>query len=95
MLQNLEMKKMAYCLQNSGDPYIENLANRIFGDNLLKQNTNENQNLFNKTNALETGSAFNHRGSLFNTIIKTRRSSIADLDEKGNISKRQSIYEYI
>ena len=87
MLQNLEMKKMAYCLQNSGDPYIENLANRIFGDNLLKQNTNENQNLFNKTNALETGSAFNHRGSLFNTIIKTRRSSIADSDEKGNISK--------
>ena len=93
MLQNLEMKKMAYCLQNSGDLYIENLANRIFGDNLLKQNINENQNLFDNTNALETGTVFNNKGSLLNTIMKTRRSSIGDMDDKGNMSKRQSIYE--
>ena len=93
MIQNLEMRKIAYCLQNSGDENVENLANRIFGDNLLKHTMNTNQNSMNNTNALETGSVFNHRASILNTFRKSRRPSVTEIEEKGNFSKRQSIYE--
>ena len=93
MIQNLEMRKIAYCLQNSGDENVENLANRIFGDNLLKHTMNTNQNSMNNTNALETGSVFNHQASILNTFRKSRRPSVTEIEEKGNFSKRQSIYE--
>ena len=77
MAQNLQMKKIAYCLQNSGDEGIENLATRIFGDNILKSNENgtgnSNINSFNNTRI--SGSAFNPRDSLFNTNMKTLRQS--------------------
>ena len=96
MLQNLEMKKIAYCLQNSGDDNIENLANRLFGDNILKNKDVNNPNSFNNTNALDTGSVFNPRDSMFNTNfnnnIKSRRQSLTGfLEDKANMSRRQSI----
>jgi len=94
MAQNLQMKKIAYCLQNSGDEGIENLANRIFGDNILKSNDNgtgnSEYNSFNNTRI--SGSVFNPRESLFNTNMKTIKPSanstrkpsvqIADKDDK-------------
>ena len=98
MMQNMEMKKIAYCLQNSGDDNIENLANRLFGDNILKKKEQNNLNSLNNTNALERGSIFIPRDSMFNTnfinTINTRRQSISGLnDDKGNISRRQSLFE--
>ena len=86
MAQNLQMKKIVHCLQNSGDEGIENLANRIFGDNILKSNDNGNgnseYNSFNNTRI--SGSVFNPRESLLNTNMKTIKPSvqIADKDDK-------------
>ena len=97
MAQNLQMKKIAYCLQNSGDEGIENLANRIFGDNILKSNDNgtgnSEYNSFNNTRI--SGSVFNPRESLFNTNMKTikpsanstRKQSIGDKDDKPRTRK--------
>ena len=90
MNQEMEMKKMAYILQNSGDPVVENLANRIFGNDLLSNNVNPNNpnNSNNNTNAVERnslggrnslgprGSIFNKRNSLFSNLMKSRRQSI-------------------
>ena len=90
MNQDMEMKKMAYILQNSGDPVVENLANRIFGNDLLSNNANPNNpnNSNNNTNAVERnslggrnslgprGSIFNKRNSLFSNLMKSRRQSI-------------------
>ena len=104
MVQNLQMKKIAYCLQNSGDEGIENLANRIFGDNILKTNSNDNgagnseYNSFNNTRI--SGSAFTPRESLFKTNVRTvkqsnnstRRQSLGDKDEKP-ISKKLTILD--
>ena len=93
MKQNLEMKKIAYCLQNSGDTNVENLANRIFGDNLLKDvNTNNNTNnptSFNNT-MVDNNSVFNHRDSLFNTVMKTRNDPITPQGE--NNMRRFSLF---
>jgi len=86
MAQNLQMKKIAYCLQNSGDEGIENLANRIFGDNILKSNDNgtgnSEYNSFNNTRI--SGSVFNPRESLFNTNMKTIKPST-------NSTRKQSV----
>ena len=101
MRQEMEIKKMAYCLQNSGDPVVENLANRIFGNNLIKNsasNTN-GQNSYNNTNAKERnslgprGSIFAGRNSLFNNLMKSRKQSI---NSNGNgeekVPRRQSLF---
>ena len=77
MKQRAEMKTIAYCLQNSGDDNVENLANRLFGDDILKPdeeilNFNTNINSMNTTTLKFTGSAFN--ANLFNTNnIQTRK----------------------
>jgi hypothetical protein len=85
MVQNLQMKKIAYCLQNSGDEGIENLANRIFGDNILKPKDNgagnSEYNSFNNTRI--SGSAFTPRESLFKTNVKAIKQS-------NNSTRRQS-----
>ena len=107
MAQNLEMKKIAYCLQNSGDEKIENLANRIFGDNILKNV--ENVNSFNNTRV--SGSVFNPRDSLFNTNKFTKMPSLSTIgddkfktnrlttlereksDEINNRTRRKSLFD--
>ena len=90
MNQEMEMKKMAYILQNSGDPVVENLANRIFANDLLSNNVNPNNpnNSNNNTNAVERnslfgrnslgprGSIFKNGNSLFSNLMKSRRQSI-------------------
>ena len=85
MGQNLQMKKIVYCLQNSGDEGIENLANRIFGDNILKPKDNgagnSEYNSFNNTRI--SGSAFTPRESLFKTNVKAIKQS-------NNSTRRQS-----
>ena len=98
MKQRAEMKTIAYCLQNSGDDNVENLANRLFGDDILKPdeeilNFNTDINSMNTTNLKFTGSAFN--GNLFRTNniqarkkINERRQSI---DRRNSIERRQSI----
>ena len=98
MKQRAEMKTIAYCLQNSGDDNVENLANRLFGDDILKPdeeilNFNTDINSMNTTNLKFTGSAFN--GNLFRTNniqsrkkFNERRQSI---DRRNSIERRQSI----
>ena len=76
----------------SGDKGIENLANRIFGDNIFKANDNgtENSEYNSFNNTIISGFVFNPRESHFNTNIKTikqstysiRNQSIADKDDK-------------
>ena len=91
--QNLQMKKIAYCLQNSGDKGIENLANRIFGDNTLKTNDNgaENSEYNSFNNTKISGSAFMPRESLFKTNMKTIKHS--NNSTRRNSNKRQSFVE--
>ena len=101
MAQNLQMKKIAYCLQNSGDEGIEHLANRLFGDNILKSNNdgagNSMVNSFNNTRI--SGSIYNPRDSLFNTNMKTikqstnstRRQSFVEKDDKSPKSRKLTI----
>ena len=78
MAQNLQIKKIAHCLQNSGDEGIENLANRLFGDNILKSSQNTNVNSFNNTRL--SGSVFNQRESFFNT-----KNSYMDKDNRTKV----------
>ena len=78
MKQKAEMKTLAYCLQNSGDDKIENLANRLFGEDILKPeeenlNFNSDGNSMNTTVLKFTGSQFNNT-NLFKTNV--RRKSI-------------------
>ena len=88
------MKKIAYCLQNSGDPKVENLANRIFGDNLLKNANINNPTSFNNT-IDDSNTVFNHRDSLLNKNMKTKRQSfngnLASFNNTNMKSRRQSI----
>ena len=91
MIQNMEMKKIAYCLQNSGDDKIENLATRLFGDNLLKNVEVNNPTSFNNTTINERASILNPRGSVFNTIQRGRSNSIEMEDDNNLTSKRMSI----
>ena len=91
MIQNMEMKKIAYCLQNSGDDKIENLATRLFGDNILKNTEVNNPTSFNNTNAIETKSILNPRGSVFHTLLRQRRPSIEMEEDNNNNTNRQSL----
>ena len=98
MNQDFEMKRIAYCLQNSGDRNIENLANRIFGDHLLKDTNNPSS--FNNTRIGDNASVykprdsiFNPRESLFNTNIKSRKQSISIAEDKTNNIRRHSLFE--
>ena len=91
MKQKAEIKKIAYCLQNSGDEKVENLATRLFGDDLLKPeeeilNFNSDANSMRSTTLKFTGSVFNT--NLFKTNItkNKRRSSI----DEGNKPRRKS-----
>ena len=91
MKQKAEIKKIAYCLQNSGDEKVENLATRLFGDDLLKPeeeilNFNSDANSMRSTTLKFTGSVFNN--NLFKTNItkNKRRSSI----DEGNKPRRKS-----
>ena len=89
MKQKSEIKTLAYCLQNSGDDKVENLANRLFGDDVLKpeeENLNFNytdMNSMDTTGLKFTGTAFNN-GSLFRTTIqqRKRKSSIETNNEE-------------
>ena len=98
MKQRAEMKTIAYCLQNSGDDNVENLANRLFGDDILKPdeeilNFNTDKNSMNTTTLKFTGSAFN--ANLFNTNnIQTRKKfneRRQSIDRRNSIERRQSI----
>jgi hypothetical protein len=94
MIQDLETKKIAYCLQHSGDQNIENLANRIFGDGILKQSDNNNiMSSINNTKMKERGSIFIPRDSLFNTNRQSRRQSINSSGEDKNKTFKQSLFE--
>ena len=96
LAQDLQIKKIAYCLQNSGDANIENLANRIFGESILNDNGPDNNNptSFNNTRRLkERGSIFLPRDSLFNTNKKSRRSSINSTAEDKNNPFKQSLFD--
>ena len=93
MKQKAEMKTIAYCLQNSGDDNVENLATRLFADDLLKQdedisNFNTYKNSMNTTALKTTRSAFNN-DNLFSTKFHPRKQ----LNERNSsIDKiRQSI----
>ena len=106
MEQNLQMKKMAYCLQNSGDIYIENLANRIFKDNLLKDynypttinnsNVGDNGSVQSPRNSIykPRDSIFKGRGSIFkerDSIFKERGSLLNPSDTLLNMNRKNSI----
>ena len=94
MKQRAEMKTIAYCLQNSGDDNVENLANRLFGEDILKPeeevlNFNTNINSMNTTNLKFTGTAFN--GNLFRTNnIKKFSERGGSIDRKTSIERKGS-----
>ena len=89
MKQRAEMKTIAYCLQNSGDDLVENLATRLFSEDILKPEEeilkfNTAINSMSTTGLQFTGSAFNNT-NLFKTNIgsRKRRASIeSNNDEK-------------
>ena len=89
MKQRAEMKTIAYCLQNSGDDLVENLATRLFSEDILKPEEeilkfNTAINSMSTTGLQFTGSAFNNT-NLFKTNIESRkrRASIeSNNDEK-------------
>ena len=88
MKQKADMKTIAYCLQNSGDEKVENLATRLFGDNILKPeeenlNFNTNMNSMNTTDLKFTGSVF--KTNLF------RRNSIQQRRNLNDDKKLSSI----
>lgn len=94
MKQKAEMKTLAYCLQNSGDDKIENLANRLFGEDILKPeeenlNFNSDGNSLNTTVLKFTGSQFNNT-NLFKTNV--RRKSI-DQRRKSSVDTNINIEE--
>ena len=106
MEQNWQMKKMAYCLQNSGDIYIENLANRIFKDNLLKDynypttinnsNAGDNGSVQSPRNSIykPRDSIFKGRGSIFkerDSIFKERGSLLNPSDTLLNMNRKNSV----
>ena len=94
MIQDLETKKIAYCLMHSGDQNIENLANRIFGDGILKQDDNNNiMSSINNTKMKERGSIFIPRDSIFSTNRQSRRQSINSSGDDKNKTFKQSIFE--
>ena len=93
MKQKAEIKTIAYCLQNSGDDKVENLATRLFGEDILKPdeeilNYNSGVDSMNTTNLKFTGSVFNT--NLFKTKVlkETRRASINK--RRSSIDKRRS-----
>ena len=100
MKQKAEIKTIAYCLQNSGDDKVENLATRLFGEDILKPdeeilNYNSGVDSMNTTDLKFTGSVFNT--NLFKTKVlkETRRASIdkrrASIDKRrSSIDKRRS-----
>ena len=89
MKQRAEMKTIAYCLQNSGDDLVENLATRLFSEDILKPEEeilkfNTAINSMSTTGLQFTGSAFNNT-NLFKTnigSIKRRASIESNNDEK-------------
>ena len=96
MKQKAEMKTIAYCLQNSGDDLVENLATRLFADDILKPETdilnfNTGINSMSTTGLKFTGSAFNNT-NLFKTNIgsRKRRQSI-DTNNTNNDDKSSKI----
>ena len=93
MKQKAEIKTIAYCLQNSGDDKVENLATRLFGEDILKPdeeilNYNSGVDSMNTTDLKFTGSVFNT--NLFKTKVlkETRRASIDK--RRSSIDKRRS-----
>ena len=88
--QELQMKKIAYCLQNSGDEQVERLANRVFGDTILKKIDMANYDSVYKARNKERGSIFIPRDSIFN-----RKQSITSMNEdnNNNNSKRGSFID--
>ena len=93
MKQKAEIKTIAYCLQNSGDDKVENLATRLFGEDILKPdeeilNYNSGVDSMNTTDLKFTGSVFNT--NLFKTKVlkETRRASINK--RRSSIDKRRS-----
>ena len=87
--QELQMKKIAYCLQNSGDEQIERLANRVFGDTVLKKVDMANYDSVYNARNKERGSIFIPRDSIFNS----RKQSITSMTEDNNNSKRGSFID--
>ena len=86
MKQKAEIKTIAYCLQNSGDEKVENLATRLFGYNILKP---EEDNLnFNTDNNSMNTTALKFTGSVFKTNL-FRRNSIQQI-KKYNEEKRRA-----
>ena len=103
MRQKAEMKTIAFCLQNSGDEKIESLANRLFGDDILRSdeeilNYNSDKNSMNTTGLKFTGTAFNNTNLFKTNIIKKkskdekRRSSIETNNEDNTRIRRKSTY---
>ena len=96
MKQRAEMKTIAYCLQNSGDDLVENLATRLFSEDILKPEEeilkfNTAINSMSTTGLQFTGSAFNNT-NLFKTNIgsRKRRQSI-DTNNTNNDDKSSKI----
>ena len=102
MKQASEMKKIAYCLQNSGDEKVENLANRLFGEDILKPEDDE-LNFNSKKNSIlysMNGTKLGFSGTIFNNpnLLKTnnvqKKSSIDGVRRKSiGESRRKSIGE--
>jgi len=90
--QELQMKKIAYCLQNSGDEQIERLANRVFGDNILKKIDMANYDSVYSARNKERGSIFIPRDSIFNSR-KQSITSMTDDNNNNNNSKRGSLID--
>jgi hypothetical protein len=105
--QELQMKKIAYCLQNSGDEQVERLANRVFGDTILKKIDMANYDDVYKERNKQRGSIFIPRDSFLslrkqsitsmtdaNDNNKSKRGSFIDNEKRKSIaSKRQSFID--
>ena len=89
--QELQMKKIAYCLQNSGDEQVERLANRVFGDTILKKIDMANYDDVYKERNKQRGSIFIPRDS-FLTLRKQSITSMTDANDNNN-SKRGSFID--
>ena len=93
MKQKAEIKTIAYCLQNSGDDKVENLATRLFGEDILKPdeeilNYNSGVDSMNTTDLKFTGSVFNTNIFKTKVLKETRRASINK--RRSSIDKRRS-----
>ena len=102
MKQKAEIKTIAYCLQNSGDDKVENLATRLFGEDILKPdeeilNYNSGVDSMNTTDLKFTGSVFNT--NLFKTKVlkETRRASInkrrSSIDDGNRIRRKSTMLD--